>query len=295
MTKKLFLFIYFVLMVAFFPSLLAVENKPFIGVGIGLGGKQTSEFYQQTTKAVSSCLDGLCIGNTTSGSYTSDKGISFSGVVGDEVFFDSYGVSGLRVYGGFTYAKVSLGNLITDSVKDTGLKDRQFQTITGFDAMDKPTIGLVPMKPAPAPQKSFFNNGVWNTYSLNLDFFLNLPIDILIRELFWNQAPFFKIGAYVGGGVEYATLKKKSWINEAVEKNGEFFASGSGFFFNFGGSIYLGSHNRIDIGMKIPYYKLNSQNWYGYGDLDPWKQQTLKQNFDIKRSRELRISYVFIF
>lgn len=294
MSRKLFLYISIIFLLAV-PSLLAtVENKPFIGLGVGLGVGHTSEFYQQTTKGSPSCPDGLCIGNTTSGSYAGSKRTSFSGVVGNEVFFDSYNVTGIRVYGNFTYAKSSFGQLIKGSVKDTGLKDKTFQTIVGFhDGV--PVIGSVPMRPVSTPQKNLFSNGVWNIYSLNLDFFFNLPIDILIRELFWEKVPFFKIGVYAGGGVEYTTLKSKSWLNETTEKNGGFFASGSGFFVNIGGSIYLGNHSRINVGVKIPYYELNSQNWYNFGDFDVWKQQTLKQNFDIKQSKELQISYVFIF
>lgn len=294
MSKKLFYVFPSFFLLAISSLFATVENKPFIGLGVGLGGGQTSEFYQQTTKGSPSCSDGLCIGNTTSGSYAGSKGTSFSGVVGNEVFFDSYKVTGIRIYGNFTYAKSSFGRLIEGNVKDTGLRDKTFQTIVEFHD-EVPVIDSVPMKPVPNPQKNLFSNGVWNIYSLNLDFFFNLPIDILIRELFWDKVPFFKIGVYAGGGVEYATLKSKSWLNEAIEKNEGFFASGSGFFINIGGSVYLGNHSRINVGVKIPYYELNSQNWYNFGDLDVWKQQTLKQNFDIKQSKALQISYVFIF
>lgn len=273
--------------------LFAVQNNLFTSFGVGTGASYKTDFWQQTTKDNSSCAGGTCIGNKTSGSYAGKKGISFEASIGDEVFFDKYYITGLRVYASAEYATVSLGGLISSSEQDG--KNKEFTTITGFKPDGSPIIEKVPMKPVPAPQNELFNNGIWMTYGVNLDFFVNLPLDILIRKLFWSKMPFFKIGVYAGGGVEYAMLRSNSWENNAAKKNDKFFASGSGFFANIGGSIYLGSHNRINIGMKIPYYTLNAQNWYDFGDSDPWKQQLLRQNFDISRTREMHISYTYLF
>ncbi|WP_095273715.1 outer membrane beta-barrel protein [Helicobacter sp. 11S03491-1] len=286
---------YFLLPFLLFFPLWSGENNLFVGFGGGqsLGQAYKTSFWQQATKDNSGCAGGTCIGNKTSGSYASAKSNSFMAMVGDEFFVDQYKIFGLRIYGSIEYANASLGNL--KSKKNQEGRDTSFTTITGTDSTTgSPTIGVYNMKSAPPPQEELFHNGVWNAYSVNLDFFLNLPLDSIIK-MFYSKMFFFKIGVYAGGGVEYATLRSSSWENKAIEKNEKFFASGSGFFANLGGSIYLGRHNRINIGIKIPYYSLNSQNWHNFGSPDPWEQQLLRQNFDIKKNREWRVSYVFLF
>ncbi|PAF54482.1 hypothetical protein BKH42_00805 [Helicobacter sp. 13S00482-2] len=288
-----------------FLPLFSIENNLFTGFGVGLGsfmGNKTSyqtDFWQQTTKDNSTCPDGLCIGNKTSGSYFGYQGNTLYAVLGDETFFDKFKIVGLRFYGSIEYANVSLGSLEKSSIKDTPARDTSFVTCTNCPPVYPPpttmVTGKVNMKNVSDPQVELFDNGIWISYALNLDFFVNLPIDSLV-QLFWKKMPFFKVGVYAGGGVEYATLKSSSWDNLEAGVNGRsFFASGSGFFANLGGSIYLGRHNRINIGVKIPYYSLNSQNWYKYGDPDPWKQQLLRQNFDISKGNEWRVSYIYLF
>ncbi|PAF43209.1 outer membrane beta-barrel protein [Helicobacter sp. 11S02596-1] len=283
-----------ILCVLIFP-LFAAKNNLFASFGVGLGAPFQTDFWQQTTKDNHSCEGGTCIGNKTSGSYAGKKSNSFNLSLGDEVFFDAYYISGLRIYGNIEYANASLGSLRAGSVSEEAARDKEFETITGFDKFNTPTIGKVPMQSVPNPQDDLFANGIWMTYGVNLDFFLNLPIDILIRKFFWSKMPFFKIGVYAGGGVEYAMLRSNSWQNNTINKNEKFFASGSGVFANLGGSLYLGSHNRINVGIKIPYYSLNAQNWYDFGDPDPWKQQLLRQNFDISRGSEIKLSYTYLF
>ncbi|PAF52392.1 outer membrane beta-barrel protein [Helicobacter sp. 13S00477-4] len=274
--------------------LFGVQDNIFAGFGAGLGTRYQSDFWQQTTKDNSSCVGGTCIGNKTSGAYQGQANNSFFAMLGDEAFFDKYYITGLRIYGSVEYASVTLGNLIPTSVSNQPARDTHFTTITGMKDATTPTIGSVPMQPVPDPQNQLFDNGIWMSYSLNLDFFLNLPIDNLV-QLFWSKMPFFKLGVYAGGGVEYSALISHSWQNQTIGKNEKFYASGSGFFVNLGGSIYIGRHNRINVGLKIPYYSLNAQNWYDFGDPDPWKQQLLRQNFDITRNKEWRISYVYLF
>ncbi|MDO7252360.1 outer membrane beta-barrel protein [Helicobacter cappadocius] len=279
--------------------LFAIENNLFTGFGVGEGTHYQTDFWQQTTKDNSTCPDGLCIGNKTTGSYAGHQGNTFFAMIGDEAFFDKFKITGLRFYGSMEYANVSLGSLDSSSVTDTPARDKSFTTCTNCPPVFAPpktmTTGVVKMKNVSTPQTNLFDNGVWISYALNLDFFINLPIDSLV-QLFWKKMPFFKVGVYAGGGVEYATLRSNSWNNEEVGVNGNpYFASGSGFFANLGGSVYLGRHNRINIGVKIPYYGLNSQNWYDYGDTDPWKQQLLRQNFDISKGKEWRVSYVYLF
>lgn len=279
--------------------LLAIENNLFTGFGVGEGTNYQTDFWQKTTKDNSSCPDGVCIGNKTSGTYEGKQGNTFYAMLGDEAFFDKFKISGLRFYGTIEYASVSLGSLDPTSIKRTPGRDKTFVTCTNcppnFPPPTTMTTGTVSMVDVKDPQNDLFSNGIWLSYGLNLDFFVNVPIDTLV-QLFWKKMPFFKVGVYAGGGVEYATLRSNSWNNEGAGINGNsYFASGSGFFANLGGSVYLGRHNRINIGVKIPYYGLNSQNWYDYGNSDPWREQLLRQNFDILKGKEWRISYVYLF
>ncbi|PAF47515.1 hypothetical protein BKH46_03550 [Helicobacter sp. 12S02634-8] len=278
--------------------LFAVQNTLFTSFGGGLGARYQTDFWQQTTKDNSSCAGGTCIGNKTSGSYSGGKGHSFTLSIGDEVSFDPYSIIGVRVYGSVQYANASLGSLIAGSVQEQSARDKEFTTITSYNPNTPdvpPTIGKVPMKPVPKPQDFLFSNGIWMSYGVGLDFFLNLPIDVMIRKLFWEKMPDFKVGVFAGGGVEYAMLRSNSWHNQSSGEYEKFFASGSGVFAKLGSSVYFGRHNRINVDIKIPYYKLNAQSWHDYGDTDVWKQQLLRQNFDIYRNKEISISYTYLF
>lgn len=274
--------------------LFGIENNLFAGFGGGIGSQYKTDMWQQANKDNPSCAGGTCIGNKTTGSYSGKESGLFFALLGNEMTFDPYHIAGIRVYGSAEFANVSLGNLIPNSTTNTPAKNPSFTTLVTPPNATTAKDGKVNMVDVPSAQNHLFNNGVWMSYGLNLDFFLNIPIDLFIK-LFWEKMFFFKIGVYAGGGVEYSMLRSSSWYNQTISQNEKFFASGSGFFLNIGSSIYIGRHNRIDFGVKIPYYGLNAQNWYNYGNNNPFDQQLLRQNFDISKTKEFRLNYVFLF
>ncbi|CBG39586.1 outer membrane beta-barrel protein [Helicobacter mustelae] len=279
----------------------AIENHPFVGIGTSFGSGLRTNFSQIVTKSVNSCPGDVCIGGQSSANYlgkTSPLGLKL--FLGNETVFDKYHISGIRFYGSVDMQNASLG-AISGPIQKTAPRDKSFNTIVG-QSNNGPVIGQVNMLSPKTQQDFLFANGVLTTLSLNLDFFANIPLGYFIKQYAAPKFPLLlDIGLFIGTGVEFSMLKSKYWVNETSGREQSFLASGSGFFLNLGGNIYITSHDRIQIGVKIPFYQLNHQEWNNYVDTDVnsnvaiWSEQTLKQSFVIKKSPELSISYIFYF
>ncbi len=168
-------------------------------------------------------------------------------------------------------------------------------TIKTYDPASN-TQGPLVLQKTPSPQNFLFDNGHFMAFGLNVNVFVNLPIDTLLKlALKTEKMLFFKIGVFGGGGVEYAILWSSQYQNQNTQQDDKFFAAGGGFFVNFGGSLYIGKHNRFNVGLKIPYYNLSAQSWKNFGASNVWQQQTIRQNFSVFRNKEVFVSYAFLF
>ncbi|GMB93606.1 Outer membrane protein HopP [Helicobacter bizzozeronii] len=325
----------------------ALKNHVFTGVRFGYVGGFESTFSQQVSMSNPStmpnssqpvCPKSLCKGDEITGFYkTSPKksaGFAFTYTVGDEIFFDKFAISGLRVYGTLEYANANLGSRYKVQNKGGQNYNPQYikaidpttgnaipETITGNNSSSLKTIpgtnlgvptnytsSCAPLSannplglcPTPNPQAVLLNTPAhFMTFGLNVDVFLNVPLDYWLKRIYTKMF-FFKMGVFVGGGVEYAILWSDVFKNEVLGALGynpktRFFAAGGGFFVNVGYQLYLGKHNRINIGWKFPYYKITANNWYNYGNHNPGTQQTLKQTLSTTRRDEFYVSYAYLF
>ncbi|MFC3847866.1 outer membrane beta-barrel protein [Helicobacter baculiformis] len=276
------------------------------------------------------CPSNLCKGDTITGIYPSRGfGFAFTYTLGDEIFFDKWAISGLRIYGTIEYANARLGTLSKANNQGGQNYDPKY-----IKAIDSTTGGVIPQSiangslpngfknvggnlavpnsysspcatlsennplglcPTPNPQSTLLQRSAnYMTFGLNVDVVLNLPLDYWLKR----KNPkifFFKVGMFVGGGVEYAMLWSDAFFNQVLGKKTRFFAAGSGFFMNVGTQVYVGKHNRLTFGWKIPYYKLSAQNWYNYGNSNVGTQQTLKQALSFTPRSEFYMGYAYLF
>lgn len=289
MKKVLFFWLY----VGF---LYGIENNAFIGFGSSFGSTIHTDFSQVITKDNNTCEGSVCIGGKSSATYKGHISPTFRFILGNEAIFNKLHISGLRIYGGIEVAQASLGN-IQGEVQTQTPRDASFDTIVGEKSDGSPDIQKVAMLSPKAQQDFLLSNAISTTLSLNLDFFLNFPIDYFFQKK-WKKFPFMKIGIFAGLGAEFNLLKSNYWINQSLYDNQEsaFYASGSGVFFNLGGHFYLTRHDRLEFGVKIPCYNLKQDSWKAVNTTtNIWAEQTLKQSFEIKKDIELRIAYVFYF
>lgn len=319
--------------------LKAVKNHIFTGARLGYVSDFTSTFSQQVSMSNPStmpnstapvCPQDLCKGNEIVGFYKPDpkKRLNFAltYTLGDEVFFDKLAISGIRIYGTLEYANANLGKRY--EVQNNGGKNYNPQYIKAIDpnggdpvviggskppsSYSSPCATLsasnpLGLCPTPLPQEVLLERSAhFMTFGLNVDVFLNVPLDYWLKRIY-SKIFFFKMGVFVGGGVEYALLWSDAFNNQALSALGRsalsksyidktrFFAAGSGFFVNVGYQLYLGKHNRFNIGWKFPYYKVSAHNWYGYGNSNVGTQQTIKQALSTTHHNEFYVSYAYLF
>ncbi|WP_104697164.1 MULTISPECIES: outer membrane beta-barrel protein [unclassified Helicobacter] len=293
MKKKLFSFIFFYF--SFLSFVFGIENNLFVGFGAGFGSALKTDFSQIITKDNNSCEGGVCIGGESFGRYKGHSSPTFRFIFGDEAVFDKLHISGLRIYGGIEVSQASLGSL-EGKATTKAPRDENFQTITG-DNNGTPIISSVNMLSPRTQQQFLLGNAVMTTFSLNLDFFANLPLDYFFSKK-WANFPFMKLGVFAGFGVEVSLLKSNYWVNESFYGNQEdaFYASGNGLFLNLGGQLYLSKNDRLEVGVKIPYYYLKHTSWNSVNETtNIWAEQTLKQSFEIQKNLEIRVAYTFYF
>ncbi|WP_104753594.1 outer membrane beta-barrel protein [Helicobacter salomonis] len=320
-------------------GLWAVKNHIFTGARLGSAKGFSSSFSEQTSMSNPSvnpngkpvCPQNLCKGNLITGYYNVDKqaNFAFTYTVGDEIFFDKFAVSGMRVYGTLEYINAYLGALnktmnqggknyspqylkaidpatgdvIPQTIVNGKLPDG-FKNVggdlavpSGYSSPCAPLSAQNPLGicPTPNPQKRLLQQGAHVlSFGLNVDVFLNIPLDIWIKKIY-SKMFFFKVGMFVGGGVEYTMFWSDRFFNQALGKKTRFLAAGSGFFVNVGTQVYMGQHNRIIVGWKIPYYKLSAQNWYNYGNSNVGTQQTLKQSLSLVPHGQFYVGYAYLF
>ncbi len=198
------------------------------------------------------------------------------------------------MWGDIEYAKAQLGQKVGGN---TLLSQANYDpsAIKTYDPISN-AQGSLNLQKTPNSQDFLFNNGHFMAFGLNVNVFVNLPIDTLLKlALKTEKMLFFKIGVFGGGGVEYAILWSSQYQNQNTNQDDKFFAAGGGFFVNFGGSLYIGKRNRFNVGLKIPYYSLSAQSWKNFGSSSVWQQQTIRQNFSVFRSKEVFVSYAFLF
>ncbi|WP_163556519.1 outer membrane beta-barrel protein [Helicobacter suis] len=310
----------------------AVKNHIFTGVRLGYIKNSTSTLSQQVSMQNPStmpngtfvCPNELCEENKIVGFYKSNKlSPAFTYTLGDEIFFDKLAISGIRVYGTIEYAQANLGSRY--KIQNQGGQNYNPQNIKAINSNNDQVIGgSIPsdysspcatlsssnplgLCPTPNPQEVLLQRPAnLVTLGLNVDFFLNIPLDYWIKRLY-SKMFFFKMGVFVGGGVEYAMLWSDDFNNQALSTLGgsslskghiqktRFFTAGNGFYVNVGYQLYLGKHNRFNLGWKIPYYKITAQNWYNYGNSNPGTQQTIKQTLSISAQSQFYVSYAFLF
>ncbi|AFI05259.1 outer membrane beta-barrel protein [Helicobacter cetorum] len=270
------------------------KNHIYLGFRLGTGAGTHTTMTQQAYKDNPTCPNSVCYEEKLQAHYKGGKNLSYTGQIGDEISIDKYHILGLRVWGGVEYAKAQLGQKVGSN---TLLEKQNYDpnTIKTYDPKSQQQGSLILQK-TPSPQNFLFNNAHFMAFSLNMNVFVNLPIDTLLKHaLKTKKMLFLKIGIFAGGGVEYAILWSPQWKNQNTQQNDKFFAAGGGFFVNFGGSLYVGKHNRLNVGLKIPYYSLNAQSWKNFGSSNAWQQQTIRQNFSVFRNKELFVSYAFLF
>ncbi|EQD88785.1 outer membrane family protein [Helicobacter pylori SouthAfrica50] len=265
-----------------------------MGFRLGTGANTRTSMWQQAYKDNPTCPSSVCYGEKLEAYYKGGKNLSYTGQIGDEIAIDKYHILGLRVWGDIEYAKAQLGQKVGGN---TLLSQANYDpnTIKTYDPTSNTQSSLVLQK-TPSPQDFLFNNGNFMAFGLNVNVFVNLPIDTLLKLAFKTEKMlFFKIGVFGGGGVEYAILWSPKYQNQNTQQEDKFFAAGGGFFVNFGGSLYIGKHNRFNVGLKIPYYSLSAQSWKNFGSSNVWQQQTIRQNFSVFRNKEVFVSYAFLF
>ncbi|CRF46678.1 putative Outer membrane protein [Helicobacter heilmannii] len=103
--------------------LCAVKNHIFTGARFGMAQNFKSTFANQLSmsnpstlpdnNSVYACPDNLCKNNEIVGFYrpsaSKSANFAFTYTLGDELFFDKFGISGIRVYGDIEYANANLG------------------------------------------------------------------------------------------------------------------------------------------------------------------------------------------
>ncbi len=270
------------------------KNHIYLGFRLGTGANTRTSMWQQAYKDNPTCPSSVCYGEKLEAYYKGGKNLSYTGQIGDEIVIDKYHILGLRVWGDIEYAKAQLGQKVGG---DTLLSQANYNpnTIKTYDSASN-TQGSLVLQKTPSPQDFLFNNGNFMAFGLNVNVFINLPIDTLLKlALKTEKMLFFKIGVFGGGGVEYAVLWSPKYQNQNTQQEDKFFAAGGGFFVNFGGSLYIGKHNRFNVGLKIPYYSLSAQSWKNFGSSNVWQQQTIRQNFSVFRNKEVFVSYAFLF
>ncbi|GAA8354011.1 outer membrane beta-barrel protein [Helicobacter pylori] len=270
------------------------KNHIYLGFRLGTGASTLTSMWQQAYKDNPTCPSSVCYGEKLEAHYQGGKNLSYTGQIGDEIAFDKYHILGLRVWGDIEYAKAKLGQKVGGN---TLLSQANYDpsAIKTYDPASNTQSSLVLQK-TPSPQDFLLNNGNFMAFGLNVNVFVNLPIDTLLKlALKTEKMLFFKIGVFGGGGVEYAILWSPSYQNQNTHQEDKFFAAGGGFFVNFGGSLYIGKHNRFNVGLKIPYYSLSAQSWKNFGFSNVWQQQTIRQNFSVFRNKEVFVSYAFLF
>ncbi|WQY67546.1 outer membrane beta-barrel protein [Helicobacter pylori] len=270
------------------------KNHIYLGFRLGTGANTRTSMWQQAYKDNPTCPSSVCYGEKLEAHYQGGKNLSYTGQIGDEIAIDKYHILGLRVWGDIEYAKAQLGQKVGG---DTLLSQANYNpsAIKTYDPTSN-TQGSLNLQKTPSPQNFLFNNGHFMAFGLNVNVFVNLPIDTLLKlALKTEKMLFFKIGVFGGGGVEYAILWSPSYQNQNTKQEDKFFAAGGGFFVNFGGSLYIGKHNRFNVGLKIPYYSLSAQSWKNFGASNVWQQQTIRQNFSVFRNKEVFVSYAFLF
>ncbi len=270
------------------------KNHIYLGFRLGTGADTRTSMWQQAYKDNPTCPSSVCYGEKLEAYYKGGKNLSYTGQIGDEIAIDKYHILGLRVWGDIEYANAQLGQKVGG---DTLLSQANYNpnTIKTYDSASN-TQGSLVLQKTPSPQDFLFNNGNFMAFGLNVNVFVNLPIDTLLKlALKTEKMLFFKIGVFGGGGVEYAVLWSPKYQNQNTQQEDKFFAAGGGFFVNFGGSLYIGKHNRFNVGLKIPYYSLSAQNWKNFGSSNVWQQQTIRQNFSVFRNKEVFVSYAFLF
>lgn len=284
---------------ALMPLCFGVENNLFSGFSVGLPYELSTTYDQSIYKDSSSCNNGsgtfsvaMCYGGTSHATYKGGMDPSFSFIFGDEVIFDSMRISGLRIYTTLEMGNAWIGDRQSYSTTTTSAKFYGSDGKTQYSMLNPNT-----------PQSTLAANALSTTISLGIDFFANIPIDVFLKKI-WRRTPEFKLGIFAGFGAEFNLLKSTYWVNESLansEKEDAFYASGNGIFVNLGTSLYLSRHDRIDFGVKIPYYTLTQVMWHiapnssGAIDSNLWAQQTLRQTFEIHKSLEFKISYIFYF
>ncbi|WP_000532458.1 outer membrane beta-barrel protein [Helicobacter pylori] len=270
------------------------KNHIYLGFRLGTGANTRTSMWQQAYKDNPTCPSSVCYGEKLEAHYQGVKNLSYTGQIGDEIAFDKYHILGLRVWGDVEYAKAQLGQKVGGN---TLLSQANYNpsAIKTYDPISN-AQGSLNLQKTPSPQDFLFNNGHFMTFGLNVNVFVNLPIDTLLKlALKTEKMLFFKIGVFGGGGVEYAILWSPQYQNQNTQQDDKFFAAGGGFFVNFGGSLYIGKHNRFNVGLKIPYYSLSAQSWKNFGASNVWQQQTIRQNFSVFRNKEVFVSYAFLF
>ncbi|WP_120819794.1 outer membrane beta-barrel protein [Helicobacter pylori] len=270
------------------------KNHIYLGFRLGTGANTRTSMWQQAYKDNPTCPSSVCYGEKLEAYYKGGKNLSYTGQIGDEIAIDKYHILGLRVWGDIEYAKAQLGQKVGGN---TLLSQANYDpnTIKTYDPTSNTQSSLVLQK-TPSPQDFLLNNGNFMAFGLNVNVFVNLPIDTLLKLAFKTEKMlFFKIGVFGGGGVEYAILWSPKYQNQNTQQEDKFFAAGGGFFVNFGGSLYIGKHNRFNVGLKIPYYSLSVQSWKNFGSSNVWQQQTIRQNFSVFRNKEVFVSYAFLF
>ncbi|GAA8088206.1 outer membrane beta-barrel protein [Helicobacter pylori] len=270
------------------------KNHIYLGFRLGTGANTRTSMWQQVYKDNPTCPGSVCYGEKLEAYYKGGKNLSYTGQIGDEIAIDKYHILGLRVWGDIEYAKAQLGQKVGGN---TLLSQANYNpsAIKTYDSASN-TQGSLVLQKTPSPQDFLFNNGHFMAFSLNVNVFVNLPIDTLLKlALKTEKMLFFKIGVFGGGGVEYAILWSSQYKNQNTKQEDKFFAAGGGFFVNFGGSLYIGKHNRFNVGLKIPYYSLSAQSWKNFGASNVWQQQTIRQNFSVFRNKEVFVSYAFLF
>ncbi|MGL2764548.1 outer membrane beta-barrel protein [Helicobacter pylori] len=270
------------------------KNHIYLGFRLGTGASTRTSMWQQAYKDNPTCPNSVCYGEKLEAHYKGGKNLSYTGQIGDEIAIDKYHILGLRVWGDVEYAKAQLGQKVGGN---TLLSQANYDpsAIKTYDSASN-TQGSLNLQKTPNPQDFLFNNGHFMAFGLNVNVFVNLPIDTLLKlALKTEKMLFFKIGVFGGGGVEYAILWSSQYKNQNTNQDDKFFAAGGGFFVNFGGSLYIGKHNRFNVGLKIPYYSLSAQSWKNFGSSNVWQQQTIRQNFSVFRNKEVFVSYAFLF
>ncbi len=270
------------------------KNHIYLGFRLGTGANTRTSMWQQAYKDNPTCPSSVCYGEKLEAHYKGGKNLSYTGQIGDEIAIDKYHILGLRVWGDIEYAKAQLGQKVGG---DTLLSQANYNpnTIKTYDSASN-TQGSLVLQKTPSPQDFLFNNGNFMAFGLNVNVFVNLPIDTLLKlALKTEKMLFFKIGVFGGGGVEYAVLWSPKYQNQNTQQEDKFFAAGGGFFVNFGGSLYIGKHNRFNVGLKIPYYSLSAQSWKNFGSSNVWQQQTIRQNLSVFSNKEVFVSYAFLF